>query len=177
MQDDTSLSWRRPGVDQEDWRSAASITNLLGSSPEMEQVLYTPLTPIEEENACLGCLLPGRDRERDERSAGQRDRDSNMAHDEERAKGKPPGARQQQGVGGGLLSSLEWSGLVAWSSCRDLNPCASQDGTNASWEQAAEGRLRALGDACCSFSFCHMDVSRALPSWTLASFWDHECVP
>ena len=88
---------------------------------------------------------------------------------EEHAKGKPlrPGTS--------MLS--DWTGL-AWAG----QPCASDAG---SWEAAAdvaEAKLRALGDACCSLSFCYVDVSRALPasfssSFSFSSFWEHECVP
>lgn len=154
--------WRRPG-DATAWRSAASITNLLGSSPEMGQVLYTPLTPIEEESSCLGCLHPCHGSGRDDRTGGL------AVHDEEHAKGKPPRP------GTSMLS--DWTG-PAWAG----QPCASDAG---SWEAAAdvaEAKLRALGDACCSLSFCYVDVSRALPasfssSFSFSSFWEHECVP
>lgn len=161
--DDTC--WRRPG-DAMAWRSAASITNLLGSSLEGYHLL-TPLMPIEEENTCLAKCWPGSGGE--DRAGGHHaGHHAGPIGDEELAKGKPRQAPLQGAssfFGGGSNSlAIDWSltANLPWPTLDDV-----------AWEAAADAKLRAVGDACCTFSFPDFsNVSHAFPS--LAALWEAE---
>jgi len=137
-------AWRRPG-DAMTWRSAATITNLLGSTPEMGYHLLTPLTPISEEEMSARCWWTEEESRRVVERQWSSDDDG--------------GAKRKLPVRANSMPNLlfDWTACCS-APCSHLHSAGGGDGCCS------------LSSLC----YVDVTRQIPWPSWPLASFWQQE---